>query len=105
VSFGKFVVVATISGDGATVSGAGVTVSMAAGTVPGTGAAVAGAGAVPLCAMSLHPPRQFFIALHELGVVRWLASARERRQRDGLGYTVRTAGRGVKLNIGLNVPG
>jgi hypothetical protein len=41
----------------------GATASVAAGKVPGT-------GAVPLSAESLHPPRQFFNALHELGVVR-----------------------------------
>jgi hypothetical protein len=104
VSAGRFVVDATISG-------AGVTVYGAAGTVLGTGAAVARAGAIPLSDESLHLPRQFYNALHELGVVGWLANARERRPGDGLGYTVRVAGRGVKLNIrlggegGLNVPG
>jgi hypothetical protein len=33
------------------------------------------------------------------------ANARERRPVDGLGFSVGTAGRGVKLDIGLGVEG
>jgi hypothetical protein len=75
-----------------------------------SGAAVARAGAIPLSDESLHPPGQFLNSLHELGVVGRLANAREGRPGDGLGYTVREAGRSVELNIrlggegGLNVP-
>jgi hypothetical protein len=108
---GRSVVGVAASGAWRAVSEAIVTVSGAGGTVPGTEATVAGAGAVPLSVKSLHPPRQFFSALHELGAVRWLANARERRPGDGLGDTVRIVGRSVELNLrmasesGLDVVG
>jgi hypothetical protein len=78
---------------------------------PGAGSTVSGTGAtVPLSAEGLHPAGQSLRLLRELGVG-WCVNARERRPGDGLGYSVGTAGRGVKLDIrlggesDLNVPG
>jgi hypothetical protein len=86
---------------GATIFGAGVSVSGASVTVRGTGATVPGAGAVPLSVESLHPAGQFFSALHELGVVHWVANASERRPGDGPGDTVRIVGCSVQRNFGM----
>jgi hypothetical protein len=90
---------------GASVPRAEGAVTGAMGTVPKTGATVRGAGVVPLSCESLHPAGQLCNALCELGIVGWLADARESRPGDGLSYSVSTAGRSVKFNIRLGGEG
>jgi hypothetical protein len=62
---------------------------------------IPGSGVVLLSAESRRLARELLNEVQKLSVTNWLASARERKRRDGLGDAVYTVGRGVQLDLGL----
>jgi hypothetical protein len=81
----------------AVISGAGRVTSRAVTWLPGARAAVSGAGAAvaPFGAESLHPTREFPVALQERGVFGRSDNSREFWQGYGYDDAVCTVGRGI----------